>query len=106
MGSVQWSDGDWAIYRLQKSSSSPGPRAHDVFPSPHGDDYSYLVDKFWVVHSVLNDGRLELKTRRGKTHVVTVDDPRLRRPNWWQRWYFAKRFRAVEEAAVEDPASE
>jgi len=98
---ANWKPGDWAIYVKQKISQSPGPRAKDVFPAPAGDTYSYLVEKYWVVDEVLEDGRLRLRTRRGKRHEVSVDDPRLRTPKWWQRWLLAKRFRAVEESAAE-----
>ncbi len=85
------------IYHKQKSSPSPGPRAEEVVPAPHGEDYTYTVQKYWVVQEVLEDGRLRLTTRRGKQHVVAPDDVRLRRARWWERWLLASRFRAVEE---------
>lgn len=89
--------GDWVIYRMQKVSTRPGPRAQDVYPAPRGEDYKYLVDKFWIVEEVLGEDRLRLRTRRGKTHVVKLQDPSLRRPRLWERWLYANRFRAVEE---------
>lgn len=61
--------------------------------------YDYTVDKFWVVRNVLADGRLELITRRRKTHVISQNDPNLRRARWWERWFFRSRFRAVEQEA-------
>lgn len=97
--------GDWVIYRLQKVSASPGPRAQDVVPAAHGEEYSYLVDKYWVVDEVLADGKLRLRTRRGKTHVVATTDRRLRRPRWWEKWLLAGRFHAVEEGAEGDEAA-
>jgi hypothetical protein len=96
MGSPVWKPGDWAIYRKQKQSASPGPRAENVHPATAGETYSYVVDKHWVVDAVLDDGRLQLRTRRGKLHVVAADDPRLRRATWWERWLLADRFRSIE----------
>jgi hypothetical protein len=93
--------GDWAIYRKQKVSPSPGPRAQMTTPSTRGETYAYLVDKFWIVRDVLADGRLRLVTRRGKEHLIASDDPRLRRPNWIQRWLQRDRFLAIE-AAIEE----
>ncbi|MAT71276.1 MAG: hypothetical protein CMJ58_17330 [Planctomycetaceae bacterium] len=104
MAAKGFQTGDWVIYRLQKVSASPGPRAQDVVPAAHGEQYSYLVDKYWVVDRVLPDGQLQLRTRRGKTHVVAPDDRRLRRPRLWEKWLLASRFRAVEEGDGESPA--
>ncbi|MBX3435712.1 MAG: hypothetical protein KF847_20535 [Pirellulales bacterium] len=106
MAANDYKTGDWVIYRLQKVSPSPGPRAQDVIPAAHGDEYSYLVDKYWVVEEVLPDARLRLRTRRGKTHVVSSDDRRLRRPRWYERLLLASRFRAVESATVGDSPKE
>ena len=92
MTSTRWKPGDRAIYRMQKRSTAPGPRAQDVYPAASGDTYTYLVDKYWVVAEVLDDGQLLLRTRRGKQHTVAGDGPRLRRPNWWERWFLASRF--------------
>lgn len=101
MSSRMYQTGDWVIYRMQKVSTSPGPRAQDVMPSPRGEDYSYLVDKYWVVDEVQGNGQLVLKTRKGKTHIVGIEDPNLRHPRWWERWLLAGRFRAVEEGLAE-----
>lgn len=84
--------GDYVIYRVQKQSTHPGPRAVEVHPAAHGDTYSYLVDKFWIVADVRPDNRLLLKTRRGKEHLVEVGDPHLRRARTWERLIYAKRF--------------
>ncbi|MCA9234295.1 MAG: hypothetical protein KDA44_02430 [Planctomycetales bacterium] len=102
MSTRTFQPGDWVIYRLQKVSASPGPRAQDVVPAAHGEEYSYLVDKFWVVDEVLGDGKLRLRTRRGKTHVVAPTDRRLRRPRWWEKWLLAGRFQAVESGPEND----
>ena len=80
----QWKPGDWAVYRKSKQSRSPGPRAAKVVATPKGETYAYVVDKFWVVENVLPDNRLELRTARGKTHLINADDPSLRKPSWRQ----------------------
>lgn len=92
----EWKPGDWAIYRKQKTSTTPGPRAANVRPSEKGDEYRYWVDKYWIVESVLESGELQLCTRRGKRNVVSVDDPFLRPPGWWERLLFRRRFTSIE----------
>lgn len=82
---------DWVVYTREKHSLSPGPRAKNIAPSPHGELYSYEVDKYWVVREVRSD-ELVLETRKGKTHVVSRTDPRLRKANWWERLFMANRF--------------
>lgn len=89
--------GDRVIYRMRKYTTHPGPRARNVAPAPHGDFYDYEVDKFWVVAEQLNDGRLLLRTRRGKEHVVPLDDPKLRRAQLWERWLYRQRFSNQDE---------
>ncbi|QDV14892.1 hypothetical protein CA51_48020 [Rosistilla oblonga] len=88
--------GDWVIYRKQKSSTSPGARATDVHPTPGGDTYHYLVDKFWVVEAVLENQQILLRTRRGKQHTIDANDPRLRRASWWERLMYRSRFTTIE----------
>ncbi|MDA8744975.1 hypothetical protein N9N28_10120 [Rubripirellula amarantea] len=86
--------GDWVIYRKQKSSKAPGPRAVDVRASSGGETYQYMVDKFWVVEEVHDDGIL-LRTRRGKQNTIPFDDPRLRIPSWWEKLIYRQRFLEV-----------
>ncbi|MEX0726377.1 MAG: hypothetical protein WD065_08915 [Planctomycetaceae bacterium] len=95
MKGAGWKPGDWAIYRKQKFSTSPGPRAKDVVPATGGEMYVYFVEKYWIVSEVLGNGQLLLRTRRGKQHTVSVNDPGLRRPRWWERFFFGNRFRAI-----------
>lgn len=106
MESNEWSPGDWVVYRKQKRSAAPGPRAEKVYPAQAGDMYSYVVEKYWIVSEVLPDGTMRLRTRRGKEHVVPVDDPRLRRLRWWERLRLAGRFQAVESPTDEAPDNE
>lgn len=96
------SKGDWVIYRKQKVSASPGPRAQQTVPASKGETYNYVVEKYWVVDETLDDGQIRLRTRRGKIHDVSADDPRLRKARWWERLLFGRRFRAVEESQADD----
>jgi hypothetical protein len=98
----QWNPGDWAVYRKSKQSTSPGPRAANVFASQKGDSYTYVVDKFWVVESILADDRLQLRTATGKTRVIEMADPGLRRPSFLQRLIWRHRFREAE-GSLETP---
>lgn len=93
----QFRPGDCVIYVLAKSSVHPGPRARNIRPARLGDTYRYVVDKCWVVAEILPSGQLILRTRRGKTHTVSPDDPRLKRPTWWQQVRYRHRFNAVKE---------
>ena len=90
-------NGDPVVYCKEKVSTRPGPRARDVHPAERGDDYSYRVDKFWTVVEIRNDGRLVLRTRRGKLHVLDADDPHLRPASLWERLRFRGRFPGTDE---------
>ncbi len=100
---ANWKPGDWAVYRKTKRSVSPGRRASQVVASPKGEQYAYVVDKFWVVESVLPDDRLVVLTARGKKHVLESDDPNLRRPGFLQRILWRERFRMVAQQLGERP---
>jgi hypothetical protein len=95
MKSAKFKAGDWVVYRKQKTSRSPGPRARETRAARKGDFYNYVVDKYWVVGNVLDGGQVELRTRRGKQHVVPSNDPRLRKAHWWERLMHAARFRSI-----------
>jgi hypothetical protein len=86
-----FSPNDWVVYTREKHSLSPGRRAKNIEPSPHGEMYSYEVDKYWIVRQVL-DGEVVLQTRRGKSHTLPATDARLRKANLWERLFFAQRF--------------
>ncbi len=89
--------GDRVIFRKSKHSTCPGPRAQEVMPSPSGEDYSYLVDKFWTVMDVIGDSEIVCVTPGGKRHQISVDHPNLRRANWVERWLYTNRFPEVEQ---------
>lgn len=96
------------IYAMPKRSRQPGPRARSIHPAPMGDDYAYVVDKFWVVAEMIGDDQVLLKTRRGKTRIVQIEDPLLRKARWWERWRHRSRFpdmRTITAAVPDaDPA--
>lgn len=89
--------GDWVVYRKTKQSRVPGPRAQQVMASPKGDSYGYIVDKFWVVEAVRDDGTVFVKTRRGKHHRLSIDDPCLRKANFLERMLHRHRFREIDQ---------
>ena len=92
--------GDPVVYALPKRSRLPGPRARSISPARRGDDYSYVVDKYWRVAEVLSEGTVRLVTRRGKVRTADVSDPLLRPASWLERLVYRKRF--PEETLVED----
>ena len=96
----QWNPGDWAVYRKSKRSTSPGPRAANVVASQKGESYTYVVDKFWVVDSILSESRILLRTATGKTHEIEASDPSLRRPTLIQRLLWRHRFREAEASST------
>jgi hypothetical protein len=101
MVGIGFQTGDWVVYRKTKHSPLPGPRADNVMPAQHGDDYTYTVDKYWVVEGVNNDGTLRLRTRRGKRHSIRTSDPSLRKARWWERFLYRSRFESIAEAVEE-----
>jgi hypothetical protein len=96
---VTFQPGDCVIYRKQKFSVHPGPHAWGVSPAPHGDSYSYCIDKCWRVVAV-QPGQVVVCTRRGKQHTLSTDDPALRRARWWERLLLRHRFPPPRPAAT------
>jgi hypothetical protein len=93
---ANYKPGDWIVYTKQKVSPAPGKRAQEVTPAAKGDTYSYVVDKFWVVANTLDNGKLLIKTRRGKVHEVDCQDPMLRKASWWEKILYKSRFPRLE----------
>ena len=89
---THYSVGDYVVYCKHKASPHPGPRAHDVRPSDHGEDYSYLVNKYWIVTAVHPDEGIEVQTRTGKLHYLKPNDPNLRHANLLEEWFYRNRF--------------
>ncbi|MCA9071816.1 MAG: hypothetical protein KDA84_22970 [Planctomycetaceae bacterium] len=98
-----YAPGDPVIYYKTKYSTAPGPRAREVTPSPHGEDYSYVVDKYWLVKECLDGGLVRLITRRGKEHVVREDSPNLRQAKWWERFVYNSRFPQLDQSGTQSP---
>ena len=71
--------GDKIVYTKTKISPFPGAKAYNVTAADKGENYTYLVDKYWVVEDVFADGRVMARTRRGKRNYVWLDDPNLRK---------------------------
>jgi hypothetical protein len=84
--------GDRIVYRKQKVSTHPSPRAYDVHPASQGDTYIYFIDKFWTVEKILRDGRLLVTTRTHKHHYLSPEDPNLQKASWFARLRYWKRF--------------
>lgn len=73
-------------------------------PAPAGEYYAYVVDKFWVVVRIRDDGMILLRTRRGKEHLVEQSDPHLRAARWWHKFFWRHRFPATDGAT--DPSTQ
>jgi hypothetical protein len=102
---LRFRPGDLVIYRKQKCSAHPGPHAREVCPAPHGDSYSYCVEKCWRVVAVQPGHQLVVCTRRGKRHTLRDNDPALRRARWWERLLLRDRFPTLTPAGPPDTPS-
>lgn len=89
---VRFRVGDPIVYHKPKSSVSPGPRAKDIYPLANGEQYHYVVDKFWKVTSVNGDGTIEVVTRTGKKHILPANDPNISKAHAFQQFLYRKRF--------------
>jgi len=87
--------GDRIIYSKHKVSVHPGPRAYDIHPAEQGENYSYVVDKFWIVETVLDDGRILVTTRSKKQHYLDRHDPNLHKAGLITRLRYRNRFPAT-----------
>ncbi len=94
----QFEPGDLVVYCKTKHSPRPGPRAKQIDPEPRGEDYTYRVDKYWVVMDLRDTGDVVVQTRRGKRHLLPADDPNLRHATLSERWLKARRFPAFDPA--------
>ncbi len=88
----QFRVGESIVYHKPKRSFSPGPRARQVFPLEHGEAYHYVVDKFWKIIRVNDDGTLDVVTRTGKEHRLSVTDPNISKARLLQHILYRKRF--------------
>lgn len=106
MNEQHYQKGDWVVYRKQKVTTHPGPRASNVAPAPAGETYWYTVDKFWVVVDVEKNGDLVLRTRRGKQHTIRSGDRALRKASLWECLLYRSRFRAIAATPKEESVCE
>jgi hypothetical protein len=97
----KYEKGDLVIYHKPKISTHPGHRAEGIHPARYGDDYTYMVDKFWMVSRIIDKETIEVKTRTGKTHEVHVDDPHLRKAGVKDKVLHRGKFPDPEEIGVE-----
>ena len=93
----QFRVGDNIVYHKPKSSFHPGPRAKQVYPLEHGEEYHYVVDKFWKVAQVNDDGTLDVVTRTGKKHRLNASDPNITKARMLQQFLYRKRFLGLKE---------
>lgn len=89
--------GNRIVFSKDKVSPSPGKRAKEISPHSKGDSYSYIVEKYWTIKEIDEENaNATLVTRRGKEHVVELDDPRLRLANFWERLLYRSRFPVLD----------
>jgi len=84
--------GEFVIVAKSKRSTHPSPQAKHIHPAQHGETYSYIIEKFWKVVQVFDNGTMEIETRRGKRHRVDMDTPLLRKAGFWDRLMYRHRF--------------
>lgn len=94
---IQFRVGDPIVYHKPKSSFRPGPRARQVYPLEHGETYHYVVDKYWKVDKVNDDGTLDVVTRTGKRHRLDASDPNIRKVRLLKHFLYRKRFPGLNE---------
>lgn len=84
--------GDLVVYRKDKVSTRPGPRAEEVMPSRHGEEYSYTVPKFWKICETPDPEHVVVVTRTGKRHCLNASDPHLHKATLFERVFRRHRF--------------
>lgn len=98
--------GDQVTYKMTKQSDHPTLRAVNVSPSEKGDDYAYVVEKYWVVRELTDHGTVIVQTRRGKTREIPVEDPRLKRASWWDKLIYRQKFPSLEQISADNNLQE
>ena len=83
---MKYKVGDFIVFKKWKASTNPSPRAKDTFPSPHGDYYTYRIDKYWKVVDIIDADTIEVETRRGKRHRISVKTENVRKMNFLDKW--------------------
>jgi hypothetical protein len=80
------------VYRVVETSTRPGPEARDIHPAERGELYYYLINKYWRVEEVRQDGWIVALTPLMEHHYLRRDDPNLRKANLLERLRYAARF--------------
>ena len=80
------------VYRVVETSTCPGPEARDIHPAERGELYYYLINKYWRVEEVRQDGWIVALTPLMEHHYLRRDDPNLRKANLLERLRYAARF--------------
>ncbi len=91
MNRQNFKPGDRVVFRKPKRSTCPGPRATNVSPSRHGEDYTYFVEKYWIVVASA-DGKVIVRTRSGKQHVLDSSNGFVRHARLWDILIHRHRF--------------
>lgn len=89
--------GDRVVYRMQKTSPCPDPRARHVYPGPNGEEYTCVVDEYWTVISTPDNQTVTVRTPAGRAFCVRRDDPRLRKANVFERLFHGSRFHEMPD---------
>ncbi len=84
--------GEKIIYHKPKSSFRPSPNARGVYPLQHGEAYHYVVDKFWTIDKINDDGTLDVVTRTGKKNRLVASDPNISKLRLHQILLYRSRF--------------
>lgn len=93
--------GDHIIYSKTKRSPKPGRRARAIHADDHGDNYTYVVDKYWTVAKVHPDNTITAVTRRGKRHRLDMNDRSLHKPHFFYDLLHGDRFPSIDPFAAD-----
>lgn len=100
MNRRRFKPGDRVVYRKPKRSSSPGSRAQNISPSRFGEDYTYVVEKHWIVVAATGD-KITVQTRTGKQHELDANSGCLRHARLWDILFHHRRFPDKSEPGTE-----
>lgn len=83
---MKYKIGDFIVFQKWKTSTNPSLHAKDTYPSQHGELYTYRIDKYWKVVEIIDANTIEVETRRGKRHQLSLKTTNFRKMNWIDRW--------------------
>lgn len=83
---------DFVIYHQPEAAVRPVPGARNISPAERGELYTYVVDRFWRVAQVNNDGTLDAIESSGRRHRLRQTDPALENAGWWSRTFQRRLF--------------